>query len=82
MRKFIDQNPSSLMKVIYEKQIISGPQEIFGRMNIEEFLKVGLFDIQPFIKHYYDEPDFKDYFSKFVIISREYIINNLRNKAR
>lgn len=55
---------------------------IFNRVEFNEFLKAGLFEIQPFAKAHFDSDDFKDFLSKYSIISREYIFKSLRNKAR
>lgn len=67
---------------MYEKQILSESMLIFGRIEFSEFLKLALFELQPFSKEHYDDEEFKDFFNKYAIISREYIFKCLRNKAR
>jgi hypothetical protein len=82
LSKFIDSSPCALAKIIYEKQILPDGPKIFGRIDFKEFLKLGLYEVQPFIKNHFDSDAFQDFYNKYIILVREYIAKTLRNKAR
>jgi hypothetical protein len=77
--------PCSMVKLLYEKQIISDYRSTLlfeGKIELGEFMRPSLFEVHPYLKKTFDEPVFQEFYHKYCLIMKELVFKCLRNPAR
>ena len=60
----------------------SSEMQLFSKISMQDFLRKGLLEINPFIEKHIDSEDFKYYYDRISLVMRELIFKSLRNSSR
>lgn len=84
--KLIDQKACSWVRIAFERVIFIHTQHneaiLFGEEPWFSFVKRDVLTIHPFIKNYMNEQVWLDFFDKYQLMSKEFLLVCLRNPSR
>jgi hypothetical protein len=84
LNKLSEKNPSSLLRLLIEKTVIPDSQKMimYEGISIQEFMRKQIIELFPFISKHFDHEDFQEFYSKYCMMVREFLLKCIRNPSR
>jgi hypothetical protein len=84
LNKLSEKNPSSLLRLLIEKTVIPDSQKMimYEGISIQEFMRKQIIELFPFISKHFDHEDFQEFYSKYCMMIREFLLKSIRNPSR
>ena len=82
----ISEKPCGWIRIALERVIFieseHGENSFFGEESFESFMRRDVQAIHPLYKPFMNEQLWNDFFEKYILMTREYLLTCLRNPAR
>ena len=82
--RMLEQKACGFVRVIYENQLFCGPNKdiLLNEEPFEDFQRRRVFAINPIAKVYQSDQIWLDYWDKYLMMTKEMVLNSLRNTSR